>query len=222
MGAQQPPITNHETLMSTQPRFLYFDLGNVLLNFDHHLAARQMAEVAGMAAERVWEIVFGGDLELRYEAGEIGDREFYETFCRQSGSRPDSEALLLAGSAIFTPNPSIFPVVAALDAAGYRLGILSNTCPGHWAYCSDGRYGLVSRCFDVFALSYEIGACKPAAKIFHAAAKLAGVEPEEIFFVDDIEKHVAGARAAGFDAVQYTTTPALVAELRERDIDFNY
>jgi FMN phosphatase YigB (HAD superfamily) len=204
------------------PRFLYFDLGNVLLNFDHRLAARQMGEVAGLAAERVWEIVFAGDLEWRYEAGEIGDREFYEIFCGQSGTRPDFEALLLAGSAIFSPNTSIFPVVAALDAAGYRLGILSNTCPGHWAYCSDGRYGLVNQSFEVFALSYELGACKPAARIFQAAAKLAGVPPEEIFFVDDIARHVAGARAAGFDAVQYTTTPALVVDLRERGIEFNY
>ncbi len=205
-----------------QPRFLYFDLGNVLLKFDHHLAARQMGEVAGVPAEKVWEIVFASDLELRYEAGEIGDREFYEIFCRHSETRPDYDALLLAGSAIFTPNVSIFPVVAALDAAGYRLGILSNTCPGHWAYCSDGRYGLVSRSFEVFALSYEIGACKPSAKIFQAAAKLAGVAPEEIFFVDDIARHVEGARAAGFDAVQYTTTPALIADLRKRGVEFNY
>ncbi|MBI3839171.1 MAG: HAD family phosphatase [Planctomycetia bacterium] len=205
-----------------QPRFFYFDLGNVVLNFDHRLAARQMGEVAGVAAEKVWEIVFAGDLELRYEAGEIGDREFYEIFCRQAGTRPDFEALLLAGSAIFTPNTSIFPVVAALNAAGYRLGILSNTCPGHWAYCTDGRYGLMNQSFEVFALSYELGACKPSAKIFQAAAKLAGVAPTEIFFVDDIARNVEGARAVGFDAVQYTTTQALVADLRERGLEFNY
>ncbi len=204
------------------PRFLYFDLGNVLLKFDHHLAARQMGEVAGVAEDTVWEVVFAGDLEARYEAGEIGDREFYEAFCRQTDTRPDYEALLLAGSAIFTPNTSIFPVVAALDAAGYRLGILSNTCPGHWAYCSGGRYGLISRAFDVVALSYALGACKPSAKIFAAAAELAGVAPREIFFIDDVAKNVAGAQAAGFDAVQYTTTPALVADLRGRGLAFNY
>ena len=204
------------------PRFLYFDLGNVLLNFDHRLACRQMGEVAGLPEQRVWDIVFAGDLELRYEAGEIDDREFYDIFCRQADARPDYEALLLAGSAIFTPNLSIFPVVAALDSAGYSLGILSNTCPGHWAYCSGDRYTLISRAFDVYALSYQLGACKPAAKIFAGAAELAGVPPQDIFFVDDIAGHVAGAQAAGFDAVQYTTTAALVAELRRRGLAFNY
>ncbi len=149
-----------------KPSFLYFDLGNVLLLFDHQKACRQMAAVAGITAEKVWQVVFESDLELRYEAGELDDRGFYEVFCQQTDSRPDFEALLLAGSDIFTPNTSIFPVVGALDAAGYRLGVLSNTCPAHWAYCRAGRYGLLDRGFDVYALSYELGACKPSPKIF--------------------------------------------------------
>jgi FMN phosphatase YigB (HAD superfamily) len=205
-----------------QPSFLYFDLGNVLLNFDHRLACRQMGAVANVSEQQVWDVVFATDLETRYEAGEISDREFYDIFCRQTDSRPDYDALLLAGSAIFTPNTPIFPLVAALDAAGYRLGVLSNTCPGHWTYCADGRYGLINRAFDVYALSYELKACKPSPKIFEGAARLAGVRPQEVFFVDDIAGNVAGARAAGFDAVQYTTTAALVADLRRRGLQFNY
>lgn len=212
--AHRPPLA--------RPKFLYFDLGNVLLFFDHHLAARQMGEVAGVPAERVWDVVFGSDLELRYESGELDDRQFYEAFCRETDSRPDFDALLLAGSAIFTPNYSIFPLVGALAAANYRLGILSNTCPGHWSYCAQGRYSLLRRGFEVFALSYQLGACKPAPVIFERAAALAGVAPADVFFVDDIAGHVAAARAAGFDAVQYTGTPQLAEELYRRGLRFNY
>ncbi len=190
--ALDEPIARRPPLL--RMRFLYFDLGNVLLKFDHRLACRQMGEVAGVPADLVWEIVFASDLELRYESGEVDDREFYEIFCRETNSRPDYDALLLAGSRIFEPNISIFPVVAALMGAGYRLGILSNTCPGHWAYCYGGQYLLLNKGFEVFALSYELGACKPSPKIFQAAAELAGLPPEEIFFVDDIPGHVAGAR----------------------------
>jgi HAD superfamily hydrolase (TIGR01493 family) len=204
-----------------QPRFLYLDLGNVLLKFDHHLAARQMGQVAGVPEEKVWQVVFAGDLELRYEAGEVDDRGFYDAFCRALDCRADFDALYLAGSRIFTPNASIFPVVGGLVAAGHRLGILSNTSPAHWDYCRK-NYGLVTKGFAVYALSYELGACKPSPKIFAAAANKAGVAPEEIFFVDDTPGHVAGARQAGFDAVHYTTTPQLVADLRARGIEFNY
>src|SRR5262245_1055504 len=96
------------------PRFLYFDLGNVLLKFDHHLAARQMGELAAAPPERVYQIVFESGLEVRYESGQLDDRQFYEAFCTQTGSQPDFKALLLAASEIFAPNFSIFPVVAGL------------------------------------------------------------------------------------------------------------
>lgn len=32
-----------------RPRFFYFDLGNVLLYFDHSLAMRKMAKIAGVS-----------------------------------------------------------------------------------------------------------------------------------------------------------------------------
>ncbi len=204
------------------PAFLYFDLGNVLLNFDHRLACRQMAEVSGVLPERVWEVVFENGLELRYEAGEVSDREFYDIFCRETLSRPDLDRLTWASSAIFEINAPILPIVAALDAAQYRLGILSNTCRPHWNYCSSGRYGIITRAFDIYALSYEIGACKPDARVYRAAAELAGVAPQEIFFADDIASHVTAACQAGFDSVIYTTPANLAGELRQRGLRFNY
>jgi HAD superfamily hydrolase (TIGR01509 family) len=87
---------------------------------------------------------------------------------------------------------------------------------------SNGRFATIPDLFETIALSYQIGAVKPEPRIFAAAAELAGVPPSEIFFVDDIPGHVAAARIAGFDAVQYTTTPALVIDLRQRGVRFNY
>jgi HAD superfamily hydrolase (TIGR01509 family) len=92
----------------------------------------------------------------------------------------------------------------------------------HWAFCNGGRYTILEKAFDVHALSYELRACKPDPTIYAGAAALAAVTPPEIFFVDDIAGHVAGARAAGFDAVQYTTTATLAADLRKRGLEFNY
>jgi len=202
--------------------FIYFDMGNVLLLFDHELGCRQMADVAGVSTDRVREIVFDSGLELRYEAGELSTREFYEAFCQQAAVTPDFNALMRAAGDIFTVNTSIEPVVASLRAAGYRLGLLSNTCEAHWDYISKHRYAITSEMFEVITLSYEVQAMKPDAKIFEAAAANAGVRPEEIFFTDDVAGHIAGARRAGFDAEQYTTTPELVKQLRRRGLKFNY
>jgi glucose-1-phosphatase len=204
-----------------QPKFLYFDLGRVLVDFSVDQMVRQAATAAGVGAEQVREAVFGGGLLHQAEIGRISSREFHEAFCAATGSRPDFERMKAAISEIFTLNLSVLPLAAQLRQAGYRLGILSNTCDVHWDYCRT-HYRIVAEGFSVHALSYEIGAAKPDAAIFQAAAELAGCRPEEIFFVDDIAGHVAGARAAGFDAVVYTSAAALAADLRQRGVQFNY
>jgi glucose-1-phosphatase len=204
-----------------QPKFLYFDLGKVLVDFSVERMLRQVGAVAGIEPEAVRAAVFGDGLMRQHETGRLSSREFYEAFCAATGTRPDYDALAAAAAEIFTLNLPVLPLAAHLRQAGHRLGILSNTCETHWEYCRR-QYRIVAEGFSVHALSYRIGAMKPEAAMFHAAAELAGCRPEEIFFVDDLAEHVVGARAVGFDAAQFTSAAALVAELRGRKIEFNY
>jgi len=204
------------------PRFLYFDLGRVLVDFSHEQMFAQIAAVAGVEPDRVERALREGDLNVRYECGEISTEQFYDEFCRAISKRPPMADLVAAASAIFSLKPSMVPVIAGLGAAGWPLGILSNTCEAHWKYCIERFRLLTDGLFRVHALSYEIGAMKPDAAIFRTAAELVGVKPEEIFYTDDLPGHVEGARAAGFDAVVYTSTPELVAELQKRGVRFNY
>ena len=217
-----PLSSQDEVLMVAKPpKFVYFDLGKVIVDFNLEQMCRQMADVARVDATRVASALSDDDLQQRYEVGQVNQHQFYEAFCQAIGSWPDADALTRAGNEIFELNADIVPVIAQLCVAGYPLGILSNTCSSHWDYCWD-RYWILRDLFSVYALSYRVGAAKPDARMFRAAADLAGTPPEEIFYLDDIADHIAGAQAAGFDAVQYTTTPALVAELRRRGVGFNY
>ena len=208
--------------MTRPPSFVYFDLGNVLLKFDHHRGARQMAAVAGVSAELVWEVVFAGSLEHAYEAGQLTSHQFHAEFCRLTGSQPDRDQLLTAAADIFELNPTVVPLVAHLHAVGYRLGILSNTNEAHWNFVSRGRYAVLKYFFSVHALSYELQSMKPEPEIYAAAARLAQTPPEQIFFTDDRPENVAGAQAAGFDAVQFHDAQQLAAELRARNIRWNF
>ena len=203
------------------PSFLYFDLGRVLINFDIEKMLNQISDISGVGTERLKEVVFGSGLQLKYETGTIDGQEFYAEFCRATGTNPGFEALRWAASDIFELNYGVLPIAAQLRAAGYRMGILSNTCHVHWEYCRR-HYPSVVNLFDVHALSYCLKAVKPDAAIFDSAAKLAGVEANEIFFVDDIPGHVEGAKAAGFDAVQYESPSKLAADLHSRGVLFNY
>ncbi|NLF08407.1 MAG: HAD family phosphatase [Pirellulaceae bacterium] len=203
------------------PKFIYFDLGKVLVDFSVDRMLAQVGAAAGVAPETVRDALFRDGLMLEHESGRLDSRGLYEEFCRSTGKRPDYDAVIAAAAGIFSLNTPMLPLVAQLGQTGRPLGILSNTCETHWEYCY-ARYRIVAEGFSVYALSYRIGAVKPDAAIFHAAAELAGHAPEDIFFVDDRPEHVAGAKAAGFDAVQFTTAAALAGELRQRGVRFNY
>ncbi|HZZ73990.1 MAG TPA: HAD-IA family hydrolase [Pirellulales bacterium] len=204
------------------PKFIYFDLGNVILHFSHERMCRQMAEVARVSYEAMHAALFDLKIKEQAEAGVLNPTEYYEALCRAVGTRPDRTALERACNDIFQLNAPIVPLIVALETTGHRIGILSNICENHWRWVSDNRFGVLPGAFDTFALSFELGAAKPSAQIFRRAAELAGVAPEEVLFTDDMPGHVAAAMAAGFDAVPFTTPAALAAAMRKRGIRPNY
>ena len=202
--------------------FLYFDMGNVLLPFSHERMAEQLAHVAGTDPHIAWRILFEDGLHWSYERGEFSREQFYSRFCEEAGvPLGDIQALDEAGNDIFQLNAPLIGLVGKLRAAGYRLGVLSNTSASHWAHCTR-RFRALTSVFGVHALSYEFHALKPAAAVYAAAQKLAGVPAEQIFFTDDRPENAAAALAAGWDAVPYESVSQLNEALRQRGIRINY
>ena len=204
------------------PAFIYFDLGNVLLTFDRQRAFRQMAEVAGISADQVESALFDSGLQDRYEHGSVSSRGFYEEFSKLTGTAADYDQLLHAGSEMFELNCPVIPIVAHLRSAGYRLGILSNTCEAHWQHVGQGRFVVLREYFEQHVLSYEVGAMKPAARIYEEATAKAGVDAGQVFFCDDHPENVEGARQFGWDAELFNSSAKLAADLRRRGVEFNY
>jgi putative hydrolase of the HAD superfamily len=201
----------------TTPQFIYFDLGNVLVLFDHDRAARQMAEVAGTTPARVREVVFASDLELRYERGDISTAEFHDVFCRQTGTTPPLAALVNAASDIFEPNRSVISLLGQLKHNGHRLGLLSNTNDAHWSFVKDA-FPELRPSFEVIALSFELKSLKPEPEIYSQAARLAGLDPARILFIDDRQENVRSATAARFEAIHFQGHRELVADLVARNL----
>ena len=208
------------------PKFIYFDLGNVLLTFNHRVACQQVGKLVGLPADRIWDLIFASQLQSRYEQGAITSRDIYGQFCQQicddHRAWPDYRAFHVANSDIFHLNVPVIAIVAHLQSAGYPLGILSNTCEAHWKHVANDRYTVLNRMFRVTVLSYEQRSSKPERKIYEDAVARAGVEPGEIFFVDDRPENVEGACQAGLDAVLFRGPQQLAADLRGRGVRFNY
>ena len=204
------------------PEFIYFDLGKVLLEFSHDRMCSQMGELVGLDAKATEAIVFDSGLSHRYEIGEIGDDQFCELFFEQTTQRCEPEQLVAAAGDIFSVIREMVPLVAALATSGIPLGILSNTCPAHWNHVTDGRFASLPAMFQKTVLSFEAGSMKPEPKIYKVAAEAAGVEPAKIFFVDDREENIEGARAAGFDAHVFQSARQVQRLLIERGVRFAY
>jgi len=113
----------------------------------------------------------------------------------------DNKALTsaLLASLRFEPFADVRPALAAARAAGRRLVVVSN-----WDVSLNevlDRLGL-SQMLDGVVTSAEFGVRKPAPEIFEHALGLAGVAAHEAMHIgDSLAEDVAGARAAGIEAV---------------------
>lgn len=207
--------------MYRRPAFVYFDLGKVLLNFSHARMCQQVADELGHSVQAVQEFLFSPAILLPYERGQISTVELIERINdRFSGRLTLSQAKQALGD-IFWLNTTIVPLVVGLKSAGYRIGILSNTCDAHWDLARE-KFSILDLLFDVQVLSFRVNATKPDAEIYERAAEMAECSTRELFFVDDLLENVEGARQAGVDAVLYTSTPELAADLRKRHLVFRY
>jgi len=133
---------------------------------------------------------------LRHLFGEMGisaDDGLVEAggdaFCRGNSALPP----LRAGGA---------EVLAALDARGLRLGVISNTLQPGWSMDESlERRGLL-RMFVTRTYSSEMRVAKPHIAIFRSALEAMGVAPDRAVHVGDrLMVDVAGAQGAGMRAV---------------------
>ena len=198
--------------------FLYFDLGNVLLRFDHRRACRQLAQLIGVSSDRIWEVLFEGGLESAFERGELSRERFAQALADELDCPVgDLTGWERAVADIFEPMEGMADLVANLRGAEWRLGILSNTNTVHWEFVSE-NYPWLIECFELHVLSYQVRAMKPHLAIYEAAERVAGCRPEEIFFVDDQWDNAAIARGRGWDAVQFESPEQLRRELAVRGL----
>lgn len=200
--------------------FIYFDLGKVILDFDHETGCRQVSSISDVSPERVKQVIFDSGLQNKYETGLITCDEFHATFCGETGSQLGKQGLLNALSDIFVPNINMLPLIAQLSAVNFPIGILSNTCRAHWELVYR-RYTILRQCFGRVVLSYEVNSMKPDPKIYNQAVELAGCRVGNCFFMDDKQENVDGASAAGMDAELYRSVPQLLEALVARGVSIN-
>jgi putative hydrolase of the HAD superfamily len=180
-------------------------------------------EAIGTEADRL----FAGLMPARDACGlEIPCRLFQKLLYDRLGIRfriapAEMEREFWRGAMRQRPEPGIAEALAAVAAAGIRMGVVSNSIFAGEVIAEEmGRHGLL-RYFEVVISSADYGVRKPRAALFEAALARMGVEAARAWYAGDRpEFDVVGARAAGLTAILYDpagtapTDPAADATLR--------
>jgi putative hydrolase of the HAD superfamily len=66
---------------------------------------------------------------------------------------------------------------------------------------------------DLIIYSHEVGIAKPDKRIFELTCEQLGVQPEEMIFLDDAERHVIAARGLGIHAILFQETAQAIADI---------
>jgi len=191
------------------------DLGGVCLGYDFGIWAGQVAPYCPpgydpMTAFREYSQEHG-DAANR---GQLDLDHFHHWFVSRAGLGMDLEDFTHAWNHIFWPLEEMTALIPRLRVPHY---LLSNTNPAHVRHIRQHYQDLLGLFTQVF-MSCEIGLAKPEPAVYQAVARQTGLPAAAHLFVDDMLPNVAGAQAAGWQALHFTGPEALERELEERGL----
>ena len=201
----------------TEIRHIVFDIGKVLIHYDPDIPFKRLIP----------------DEEKR--------RWFFANICthewnlEQDRGRgwPEAEALLIADypseaelirafrghwhEMVSHHYPDSVAIMEALIDNGHDVTLLTNFAADTFAEAKE-RFPFLKRPRGV-TVSGEVGFIKPDRRIYDLHAATFGLEPAATLFIDDSQKNVDGAIAAGWQAVLFDRAEKLRTDLSRLGID---
>ena len=171
-----------------------FDLGRVLVDFDHSISARKMTSFTDKDQNWLHQFFFESELTRQFEEGKILPKEFYIQLKKILNFNIDYKKFVTIWVDIFMEKKEMNKFAAVLKK-NYRLLVISNINILHFEYIKK-KFPVISL-MDKMVLSYEIGAIKPDKKIYRAAINASNTRPERIIYTDDREELVESGKKAG-------------------------
>lgn len=195
---------------------ILFDLGNVILPFNHYQIAEKLSRFTKnedfQDPKRIFSYLFNFENGAinGYEVGKVSSLDFFRSLKEHLQLTLSFEEFIPIWNDIFWENLEVSEIIRSLKGKK-RLGLLSNTNPLHFDYILS-KFPVVE-VFDKWILSHEVGFKKPALEIFQKAIEWAGVEPEKILFIDDMKTHIGVSISLGMQGIHFTSASQLREEL---------
>lgn len=94
----------------------------------------------------------------------------------------------------------------------YQTALLSNSFDGARRE-EEARYHF-SELADFIIYSHEVGMAKPDSRIFALTCERLDSQPDEVIFLDDVERHIAAASAFGIHGVLFRDNAQAIADIQ--------
>jgi putative hydrolase of the HAD superfamily len=167
------------------------ELGGQIREMDKRLISAGKDGAIGTCTEEEWLA------ELRLTTGwdqsqvDAFMRDFWDIYCGN-------------------PNPELATYLGGLRPR-YQTALLSNSFVG--ARREEEARFRFSDITDCIIYSHEVGFQKPDQRVYAAACERLGVQPDEIVFLDDVEKNVAAAADYGIHAILFRDNAQAIADI---------
>jgi len=201
-------------------KVLIFDLGKVLVDYDHLRAAQRICAFCSKPPRQIYELLLGSQLTLDFEAGKISPEDFFLQTKELLGLKLSYASFEPIWNDIFfltAKNRLVFGLVNKLRAR-YKIALLSNINILHYEYLKKNIpvFGV----FDEVFLSFQLGLIKPDKEIYNLVIRQLQASPDEIFYTDDRPELVESARSLGICGHVFTDFNQLVSDLEKNGIIF--
>lgn len=200
-------------------RAAFFDFGGVILSSPFE-AFNGFEERHGLPRDFIRTINAtnpDANAWARFERSEVTFDEFCDLFeaeCRTAGHEVSARELmpLLAGEI----RPAMVRAVRRCREEGLVTACLTNNWVGFSPRDREGRPPADAdplELFDHVVESSKVGVRKPDPAFYEMACTLAGVQPTEVVFLDDLGVNLKPAAAMGMTTIKVVDPAAALAEL---------
>ena len=203
-------------------KLFVFDLGKVILPFEHKQIAVKLYEKSGkrtrLSPEEIFEFMFSRENGIinAYETGQTSSLQFFSQLRERYGLIIDFEEFKTIWNPIFWENSQVIEIIEYLKSKNYPLFLLSDTNELHFTHIIE-HYPIV-HVFDEWILSFEVGVKKPEKRIYDVIFEKMDVERDEVFYIDDIERYVEAAKGYGINGLVFRDAAELWRVLKEKGI----
>lgn len=195
-----------------------FDLGNVLIGFDHTIAVKKILRHTPKKGREIYDLFFDSALTQEFEKGRTATPEFFRQVKAALKLKISYEEFLSIWNEIFFPKPESVDFAASL-VPGVKLALLSNINQLHYEYIRkefSSTLGLFEP--DKIILSFRTGFIKPDKEIYDLALKALGVPRENVVYVDDRLDLIEAALSYGIKSIQFKSAKELKQKFQDLGI----